>query len=151
MVSIVDLENVRLQEAKRNARFNDPDSNGEFDATITFLQTLKKALENLQKAAFDFPGGKVAEGKLAKVLKELGSPFREFWKKDGAKNISKAATIGLIGGGYTLLSSLGIPGPYAAVFAGAVCAHKEISTVLKASKGLFTIRGPFFSVKGSVG
>jgi hypothetical protein len=141
MVSIVDLEIARLRESKRNAWLNDPDSNAEFDATITFLRTLKKELANLQKAAFDFPGGKVAEGKLAKVLEGLGAAFQEFWKRDGVKYISKAATIGLIGGGYTLLSSLGVPVPLAAVFAGAVCADKPISRVLKASKGLINIWG----------
>lgn len=96
MVSIVDLEITRLQQTK--PRFNDLDSNAEFDAKVTFLRTLKKALANLQKAALDFPSAKVAEGTLAKVLKELGAPFQEFWKKDGAKYISNTATIGLITG-----------------------------------------------------
>jgi hypothetical protein len=136
MVSIVDLEIARLQERKRNARLNDPDSNAEFDATITLLQTLKKSLANLQRAAVEFPIGKVGEGKLSKILGEIGVPFREFWKKDGAKHMDNAATMGLICGGFTLACHLGMSVNAASAIAAAVYAHKPISVVLRALKGL---------------
>ena len=120
---------------------NDPTGRAEFETTIATLVTLRKGLTNLQKAAVDFPVGEVGEDNLAKVLKEIGAPFREFWKKNGAKHIDNAVTMGLVCGGFTLASLVGIPVPFAAVFSGAVFAHKPISEVLKASKGLFNILG----------
>jgi hypothetical protein len=141
IISMIDIEIARVQGQKQNARRNDPDSNAQFDAPITFLDALKTELAKLQKAAVDFPEGKVVESKLDKVVKGFGEQFGRFWGKDGAKLIGETATLGLICGGFILLSLVGMPVPFAATFAGAVCAHKPISKVLKASKGLFNVSG----------
>jgi hypothetical protein len=90
---------------------------------------------SLQKAATDFSAGTVVEGKLAGFLKEIAAPFRQFWKKDGAKRVSETKKLGLTCSGYLLATHLGMPVSAATVITGAIFAHKEISDVLKAGLG----------------
>ena len=134
MISIIDAEIDRLHNLQRNLRLNDPESDAEFAAAIVNLRALKKGLVNVQKAAVEFPAGKVAEGKLAKVLKEIAAPFREFWKKDGAKRINNTSRMGIGCCGYALACHFGMPVPAASLLASAVYS-KAISNVLKAGFG----------------
>lgn len=135
MISIVELEIARLLDQKQNLRLNHPAGNAEFDSTIANLNALKRGLVSLQKAATDFSAGTAVEGKLAGVLKEIAAPFREFWKKDGAKRVGETAKMGLTCGGYLLATHLGMTVPTATVITGAIFAHKEISEVLRAGLG----------------
>jgi len=138
MISIVDGEIVRLHEQKRG--LNDPDHIDKLDAPIANLDALKKGLINLQSAAVDFPREKVDERTLGKVIKGFKEQFDKFWKKDGAELISDTAKVTLCCSGFVLAYLVGMPVSVAAVI-GCIPAHKEISEVLKASKGLFNILG----------
>jgi hypothetical protein len=138
MISVVDVEIARLQEQRRG--LNDLDHIEKLDASITNLDALKKGLVNLQSAAVDFPREKVAEGTLAKVAKGFKEQFGKFWKKDGAEVVGGTTKVILCCSGYVLAHLLGVPVPVASVIA-CIPAHKEISELLKASRGPSSILG----------
>jgi hypothetical protein len=132
-IILIDDEIKRLQAR----RLNDPDSIAERDATVKSLQTIKKSLAKLQRAALDFPDGKIIENKLTAIVKEGGKSLDDFLKMEGVKVINQTVTIGLICGGTALGCAVGMPVIVAVGVAGAVCAHKELAEVLKAAKGVF--------------